>query len=120
MPYIDVDNLHQDEATAREGDVEVYNHIMRHDVYHQHGRPAETSTTETDVTDATQPTPTTSQDNDQQGSAEPVGESIAENDIQQFVETELADGQTLENIYTAGNSILDEFEDPTEFPSDVE
>ena len=169
MPYVDVDNLNHDEEEARQGDVGVYDHIMRHDVYHQLGRPIDgdqdAQTTDGDSHNGvalnngdiqnvqathdqvpnvaaesnghSQTVPATDEhasngatekdnfddtvhpnyDDDHTGSSQ-LNEATTE--IDSFINRELDDQDTLDAVYNAGNSILDEFEDPAEFPSDID
>ena len=135
-----MDNLNHDEAEARQGDVEVYDNIMQHDVYHQLGRPVEPiddNSHENGVNDAngTQSAADTGHDQFQipevdepvvhDAQAEPpttdashTGEFV--HDIDLFIDTELANNEALQTFYTEGKSILDEFDFPAEFPSDID
>ena len=121
MPYIDLDSIQHDESEARQGDVDVYDHIMRHDVYHQHGRPVEPSDVENDGNQATQATePNQLPTADVTSAASHVENTDLDTDMGNFIESELASGNTLDDMCASANSLLDEFEDPAEFPSDVD
>ena len=132
--------MNHDETEAREGDVQVYDQIMQHDVYRQMGRPLEPTAADHDPTDGVhqvQENGSTHEDDGMQQRQEdgnstgndantedvshpPEEPNDATHDIGVFIENELANPETLDNFYTSGNSILDEFEDPADFPSDVD
>ena len=112
------------EAAAREGDAEVYDQIMEHDVYHQLGRPLDNTDAAAAV--GTQSTDDVVHERETEHVAQhPSDEVAAQNsttDMGSFIETEIgnADADTFNALYTGANTILDEFDDPAEFPSDVE
>ena len=165
VPEIDLDQISHDEHTAREGDVRVYDDIMRHDVYHQHGLSVEefsanlsnstssvhvstqrddgdrppsphdvqhspeashSPSTQQDIQGA--PNQATNNDNDDHstvsGNEVFDGDNVEGNDatteITNFVDNELADGSTLDALCTDDTNILDQFDFPADFPSDLE
>ena len=141
LPYIDVDNLNHDEAEVRQGDVDVYDHIMQHDVYHQLGRPLEATDASTaqngdegadNIENGAQNDGPILQENSevQHGTAQdvvvdatfpdaPQNDDLTA-DMDTFIQHELEDSNALQGFYSDGKSILDEFEEPAEFPSDID
>ena len=127
VAYIDIDNTEENEETAREGDITVYDQLMQHDVYHTLGRPLDDSELQHDADNNQHPV-TDSQVDSEDTQIPPVEddsthgtehENSTTADFGNFIDSELSNPETLENFCNDEN-ILDSFDMPTDFISDVD
>ena len=116
---------------------------MRHDVYHQLGQPLDPPNLDhdgvqvmqeptanadfetNDVAQEPQPEETHEDDNTDHVNNDCEDTSYYEtaevdSDIGRLIDSELAEGNTWDEMCSAPTSILDEFEDPVDFPTDAD